>query len=223
MKRELQKQMLKRNIIFWGKIAEKHVFMMTVIVFLYGIFFFCLNGNWGKFDGIWDTLFIYQFMMAQVNSFVIAISYGVSYIPLVISFGSKRKEAVWGSQLMNWLVIVQMEALLLLFAGLSSKFSERFTLFAILAPIGMIIGVSLGQFAAAIGLKFGMKGMWIVMVVAIVWVFIMAVAGILFLAEDVRSLFLEYLPAVGGVLAGMLYIESTFVMLRTIRNYEMHR
>lgn len=219
MEKELRKQTLKRNIIFWGRNAEKYVFMMISIAFLYAIFLSYMNDV-----GIWDLLFSYQFMLTQISSFVVSISYGMAYIPLVISFGSKRKEAVWGFQLMNWLVVVQMEAFLLLFAALSSEFSEQIALLISIAPIGMIIGISLGQFVAAVGLKFGMKGMlWITIVVVVISIFTIAITTFIFLLRQEKNQFSEYLLVAGAMLAGILYIASSYVMLRTICNYEVHR
>lgn len=219
MEKELQKQRIKRNIVFWGTITEKYIFMMLVIILLYSIFYSYIGGEREFFD----VFFTYQIIVALVSSLVAPMSYGVTYIPLVMSFGSKRKETVWGVQFMNWLIVVQMEVLLILSAGLSSAVSGRTVLVAEIALIVMTTGVALGQIAAAMGLKFGMKGSWIVVIV----ISVLAFAAIMFFAESAfhngKLLFSEYLLPASAITAGFLYAGSVFVLMRVLRSYEVHR
>lgn len=222
MEKELQKQMVRRNLVFWGKVAEKYVITTVGIIVGYMLFFGWIEGkNIFMTNEIWSTFFIYQLMLVLISSLVAPGSYGMIYIPLVISFGSKRNEAVWGFQLMNWLIIGEMGALLILFACLSSMNSEQLLLIAILVLGGGIVGIALGQFAVALGFRFGRKGL---LTAVLVFAILLTVVGVIITLFVVRrnEIAIEWYWVWMEIgLAVVLYLGSLFVLLQMVQNYEV--
>lgn len=225
MEKELQKQMIRRNIIFWGRCAEKYIITTVAVMWCYAFVWSLLGGKY-VFVGngeIWSVLFIYHLMLMLISTLIAPMSYGIAYIPLVISFGSKRAEAVWGLQVLNWLVLGEMGAVLLLLAGLSSFASDQIVLLVGIILFGGMTGIALGQFATAAGFRFGMKGIVCVILVLLGFSILIGGMTIVFLFRDGKIFIESYWMVIGAGVAVMLYIGSIVLLLRVIRNYEVRR
>ena len=131
---------------------------------------------------------------------------------------------------MNWLVLIEMEAILILFAYLSSIKLEQFIVIIFVALFGGIIGIALGQIIMVCGFRFGMKGL----ILATVVIVLLAVIGgnfILFYVNfgirfDINLMERKdwIWKAIGlSGLAIALYIGSNVVLLRIIQKYEVRR
>ena len=221
MKKELLKQQIRRNFIFWGKLAEKYVGCVMGMVVGYVFIFSCLGR--GEIFGngeIWSVFFVYQILLFLSSSLIIPMSYGITYISLAVSFGSKREEAVWGFQWMNWLVLGQLGGLLLLFAKFSSTIAVTplivwFTLF------GGMFGFALGQIITVLGFRYGMKIVWIAL--AALMALIVLLGGIVFAFIVQNGIFLinRYWMTAGAAAAVILYLGSIILLLRVVRIYEI--
>lgn len=224
MEKELQKQRIKRNLIFWGKLAEKYVLVAMAMIVGYVFFFSYLGGgSYFKTNEIWSILFVYQMMLILISALMAPFSYGIYYIPLVMSFGSKRDETVWGLQLMNWLVLGEMGAFLLLFAGLSSRFGEWLDVVVWIAWICGTFGLALGQFVTAFGLRFGMKGIKIIGVIAVLLFTVMGGFLLIFIANNGVFFIKTHWLAAGAVIGGICYAGSVYLLLQVVRTYEVRR
>lgn len=224
MEEELRKQMIQRNFVFWGKLAEKYIMIVLGIILCYVFFFSYIGRSDLLFSrDIWSVLFTYQMVLMLISALIAPMSYGMAYIPLVISFGSKRTEAVWGLQFMNWLILVEMGALLLLFAGLSSVTAEQIAMVAGIALVGGIAGVTLGQFATAAGFHFGMKGIWVTIVIIVVLLVVVSATTVLFVLREDNFIIEGFWIAIGAAVTVVLYAGSLFLLLRVVRNYEVRR
>ncbi len=231
MEKELHKQAIKRNFIFWSKLAEKYIVITVGMMLCYGIFLSYIGGKDSLWKSeMWQIMYIYQIILIIVSAIITPASYGTTYIPLLMSFGSKRREAVWGLQWMNWLVLIEMEAILILFAYLSSIKLEQFIVIIFVALFGGIIGIALGQIIMVCGFRFGMKGL----ILATVVIVLLAVIGgnfILFYVNfgirfDINLMERKdwIWKAIGlSGLAIALYIGSNVVLLRIIQKYEVRR
>lgn len=226
MEQSLKKQTIKRNILFWGRNAEVMFGMLLLFVAVYSIIFSSMSGD--STDSVWDTACQYMAMCGVLFAYLIPISYDAVYIPLAISFGSKRREAVWGSQLMTLLFIVQIFIIYFLCQQMGNGFYSNEIVVAVFTE-SMIVAAAFGQIAAAANIKFGTKGMWVTIIVTILFVAVICFCGIgatgwldsLF--ENTKwqpgTLFLT----VGGIAGVVLYIISLIVMLLTIKKYEVRR
>ncbi len=221
MEQKVQKQVLKRNILFWGSLAEKYIGVTFLIIWFYVIFFSYIGGK--KIFGteeMWEIWFTYQVMLLLVSTVVVPMSYGMVYIPLVMSFGSRRDETVWGFQIVNWLVLGEMGGLLVLFACFSSLVSKQGVCLILL---GGVIGMALGQFSTALGLRFGMKGVWFVtMLIMVLIVTGGGVLGLIIARMGEIVIQQRWLWIAAGA-AVVLYIGSIFTLRQIVRNYEVRR
>lgn len=225
MEKELRKQVLQRNLIFWGRLAEKCVITVTGIILCYTFLVYCLEGNdlyVFSNQEIWTFLLSYQIMVLLIITLLVPISFGMCYIPIVISFGSRRKEAVWGLQLMNWLVMGESEAILLLYASLSSIGSGRMGIITGLILIVGVVGIALGQFITVAWFRFGMKVFWFVLLLCTVLFTIIGNVATIFIIRDAFYVKSWYLVA-GVGMAVSLYAISMLLLLRIICNYEVRR
>ena len=220
MEKELLKQQIRRNFIFWGKLAEKYVMGVMGIVIGYVLGFSYLGGK-KIFEGgeIWLVFFIYQIMLLLSSSLIVPMSYGVTYISLAISFGSKREEAVWGFQWMNWLVIGEMGILLALFAGFSSiSLTPLIVWFAL---FGGMFGLALGQLVTVVGFRYGIKAVWVVMVM--IMALVVLAGGIIFIYVVRHGNFFinRYQMIAGAAAVVVLYLGSVILLLRVVHTYEV--
>ena len=217
MKLALWKQAAKRNILFWGRHAELLIFFLAVYILIFSTFFFITDGESGS------SSFYYVLMLSIMAGAIGPMSYGNAYLPLVISMGSKRKEAVWGLQFMNLLLLVQMEIIALLAIVLDKKFSGDIWIALGSCFFCMMLAAGAGQMGLAAKFKWGTKGMvFYCFVLFLGMAFAGVSAGFLLAAGYYGITGNTGFPLLlGGIcLAGMIfYTAGVLVLLRTMKNY----
>lgn len=225
MESTAKKRVIKRNIRFWGRYTEQMILLLVLFACVYGVIFSVMSGE----GNILDTGLDYVILCGILFAYISPVSYGTAYMPLALSFGSRRREAVWGMQFMYGLLAVQIMLLFVLYYGAAAGFANvNGLLVAVYAEI-IVAGLALGQFASAINLKFGTKGfIWITM---LLWLVIIGAASIPVVIltknthagsgfEGTMNPGIVLAIAVVGV---VLYVASTAVMFRVMRNYEVRR
>ena len=88
---------IKRNLLFWGKYGIQMTAILIGFVSLYGLFF---SMGESADSGFWQSANFFAVLIGIMFNYIGPISYGGAYIPMVLSFGSGRKEAAWGAQLL---------------------------------------------------------------------------------------------------------------------------
>ena len=88
---------IKRNLLFWGKYGIQMTAILIGFVLLYGLFF---SMGESADSGFWQSTNFFAVLIGIMFNYIGPISYGGAYIPMVLSFGSGRKEAAWGAQLL---------------------------------------------------------------------------------------------------------------------------
>ena len=94
---EQSKMIIKRNLLFWGKYGIQMTAILIGFVLLYGLFF---SMGESADSGFWQSANFFAVLIGIMFNYIGPISYGGAYIPMVLSFGSGRKEAAWGAQLL---------------------------------------------------------------------------------------------------------------------------
>lgn len=212
---------IKRNILFWGKYGVQLAGIMLGFLVLYG-FLFNIGGDIGKF---WETAYMYGLIISMLFAYMGPPCYSGAYIPMVISFGSGRKEALWGAQLRNGVYLVTAYVILLF-----TEFMKQGSLSVdrdILLLEGMILCSAIGQFCMAIQMHFGRKG-FIVSIVCIAVIMAVGTFTGLMQVENIASAWMVIsnqgmwmLLAGGALVAVAVYGISVVVVLRVMKNYEV--
>ena len=89
---EQSKMIIKRNLLFWGKYGIQMTAILIGFVLLYGLFF---SMGESADSGFWQSTNFFAVLIGIMFNYIGPISYGGAYIPMVLSFGSGRKEAAW--------------------------------------------------------------------------------------------------------------------------------
>ena len=206
------KQEFIRNFKFWGIQAQKTVLMMIAFGVGYTILFNKIMGQ--------DVN--YMILMSVVCCFVMPVSTLGAYLPMLISFGSRRTESALGIQIMHILMIVEMlvaNYVHRLFFREYEMLGEN-TMLKLLFL--MLLCTALGQLTSCVSLKFGMK----VTVVFIVLCSVLAVggmiAGILSGFYGVAFFVLSNsLMPIATVAAIVLYLISIWVLVLVMKKFEV--
>lgn len=109
-----KKAIWKRNFLFWGKYALQMVELLIGFTVGYGILF-SLTGDGAFFS----SGFFYAVLIGMIFAWMEPFAYTGAYLPLVLSFGSGRREAVLGSQIQHFLSDVLMYLVILAASVLS--------------------------------------------------------------------------------------------------------
>ena len=217
----MKNAIVKRNILFWGKYGVQLVGIMLGFTILYG-FLFNMGGDIGKF---WETAHFYGLIIGILFAYIGAPSYSGAYIPMVISFGSGRKEALWGAQLRNAAYIVTAYVIVLFTEYMSSGSLSATK--DILVLEGMVLFSAVGQFCMAAQLYFGRKGM----IVSVVFIAVVLAVGTfvgLMQIEDFANAWsaasqnsIGIILAAGALVVALLYGISILVAFRVMNRYEI--
>lgn len=109
-----KKAIWKRNFLFWGKYALQMVEILIGFTVGYGILFSLTD------DGaFFSTGFFYAALIGMMFAWMEPFAYTGAYLPLVLSFGSGRREAVLGAQIQHFLTDVLMYLVILAASVLS--------------------------------------------------------------------------------------------------------
>ena len=217
----MKNAIVKRNILFWGKYGVQLTGILLGFTILYG-FLFNMGGDIGKF---WETAHFYGLIIGILFAYIGAPSYSGVYIPMVLSFGSGRKEALWGAQLRNAAYIVTAYVIVL-FTEYMSSGSLSVTK-DILVLEGMVLFSAVGQFCMAAQLYFGRKGMIVSIVFVVVLLGVSTFVGLMQI-EDFANAWLAapqsrmgILLAAGALVTVIVYGISILVTFCVMNRYEI--
>ena len=92
-----ESRIIKRNVRFWGKSGLQLTGMMLIFMVVYGFPFNMGSGS--IFGDFWKTAYFYGGIISVLFALIGPVSYVGAYLPLTLSFGSERREAVFGAQI----------------------------------------------------------------------------------------------------------------------------
>ena len=99
-----ESRIIKRNVRFWGKSGLQLTGMMLIFMVVYGFLF--NMGSSRVFGDFWKTAYFYGGIISVLFAMIGPVSYVGSYLPLTLSFGSGRREAVFGAQILCVVYVV---------------------------------------------------------------------------------------------------------------------
>ena len=210
-----ESRIIKRNVRFWGKSGLQLTGMMLIFMVVYGFLF--NMGSSRVFGDFWKTAYFY--------GGIISVSYVGSYLPLTLSFGSGRREAVFGAQIFC-VVYVVSAYIILVFAGIMSSGKFNGKLNALIAVL-FIFMTAIGQLVSVAQMHFGMKGMIIGIVMVVLGIVIGIVAGIGFIDQimawinRIQTNVVWTLLAIAAIVSIALYAVSVMALFREMRHYEV--
>ena len=158
-----ESRIIKRNVRFWGKSGLQLTGMMLIFMVVYGFLF--NMGSSRVFGDFWKTAYFYGGIISVLFAMIGPVSYVGSYLPLTLSFGSGRREAVFGAQIFC-VVYVVSAYIILVFAGIMSSGKFNGKLNALIAVL-FIFMTAIGQLVSVAQMHFGMKGMIIGIVMVV--------------------------------------------------------
>lgn len=220
-----QSKIIKRNFLFWGKYGIQMTAILIGFVVVYGIFFSFGDSSEG---GFWTNANYFAIMIGILFNYIGPISYGGAYIPMVLSFGSGRKEAAWGAQLLYVVYAVTSYLFVLLTGYLSAGRIDGFK--NILIAEGFVFCIAFGQICTVLQMRYGKKGMavgifaTVVIVVSVCVGFVMGSGLFGTLTAWIGKLSGSVISGAlfaGAVLAVVLYAVSLIIQLRVVSKYEV--
>lgn len=218
MSQKKENSPMKRNLLFWGREAERIMAMCVLFAFGFGLYMWIID------KGVEITVIPrYMLVMGIFMSILVPMTHIPTNVALTISMGARRKETLWGIEIMNILLSLQI---LLVYMVTNVIFNKDFNARKCLLALILLIGTAaIGQIASTISLRAGRTGMVLacLMILAIVLLVILY----LLLVEGSPETFFEKLSIakiVGGlVIAAAIYVISAFVMKRQLKNYAVSR
>ena len=95
-----ESRIIKRNVLFWGKSGLQLTGIMLIFMVVYGFLF--NMGSSSIFGDFWKTAYFYGGIISVLFALIGSISYVGAYLPMALSFGSGRREAVfWGTDFLH--------------------------------------------------------------------------------------------------------------------------
>ena len=223
-----ESRIIKRNVLFWGKSGLQLTGMMLIFMVVYGFLFNMGSGS--IFGDFWKTAYFYGGIISVLFALIGPVSYVGAYLPLTLSFGSGRREAVFGAQIFCIAYGVSTYIIMVL-AGIMSSGKLDGKLDVLIAVL-FVFMTAIGQLVSVSQMHFGMKGMilGIVMVVLCMVVLCMVggfVAGIGSIDEimvwinGMQTNVVWTLLAIAAIVSIVLYAVSVTVLFREMRYYEV--
>lgn len=243
MEKSMKKHIISRNVRFWGGYMEENFLLVIGIGVVYALFMSFLISEDMSGVELFALRASYVVMMEGILVFVQPLAYPTCNLPLVLSFGSGRTEAVVGMQVSNLLTVGQ-NLLIVVAAERIARGMEAGAGMELLAHPGLVFAAAagillavaaIGQFGTALILKYGGKGMAVYIIVFVLAVFA-GVLAVVFLvgsrqvddAELISVLtdthVLQRIKGAVGVLLTVdaaLYAAGFLVLKRTVMQYEV--
>lgn len=243
MEKSMKKHIISRNARFWVGYMEENFLIVIGIGVVYALFVSFLISEDMSGVELFALRASYVVMMEGILVFVQPLAYPTCNLPLVLSFGSGRTEAVVGMQVSNLLTVGQ-NLLIVVAAERIARGMEAGAGMELLAHPGLVFAAAagillavaaIGQFGTALILKYGGKGMAVYIIVFVLAVFA-GVLGVVFLvgsrqvddAELISVLtdthVLQRIKGAVGVLLTVdaaLYAAGFLVLKRTVMQYEV--
>lgn len=214
-----ESRIIKRNVLFWGKSGLQLTGIMLIFMVVYGFLF--NMGSSSIFGDFWKTAYFYGGIISVLFALIGSISYVGAYLPMALSFGSGRREAVFGAQIFCIAYGVSSYIIMVL-AGIMSSGKLDGKLDVLIAVL-FIFMTAVGQLVSVAQMHFGIKGM-IIVVLCMVGGF---VTGIGFIDEimvwinGMQTNVVWTLLAIGAIASIALYAVSVTVLFREMRYYEV--
>ena len=206
-----ESRIIKRNVLFWGKSGLQLTGMMLIFMVVYGFLFNMGSGS--IFGDFWKTAYFYGGIISVLFALIGPVSYMGAYLPLILSFGSGRREVVFGAQIFCIAYGVSSYIIMVL-AG-------------ILIAVLFIFMTAVGQLVSVAQMHFGIKGMIIGIVIVVLCMVGGFVTGIGFIDEimvwinGMKTNVVWILLAIGAIASIALYAVSVTVLFREMRYYEV--
>lgn len=243
MEKSMKKQSISRNVRFWGGYMEKNFLLILGMSGVYALFLPYLIGEDMRGMQLFVMRVSYAVMIEGIMVFVLPIVYPTYSLPLALSFGSGRREAVVGMQLSHLLMIGQNLLIVGIIEWMAGKIAavscQEFSAYAgmgFAAAAGILLAIaSIGQFGTALILRFGAKGMAIYIIVFVLLIFGGALAVGFSVGSgqiddaEILSILLDahVLQMVKRIISVLLaadvaaYIVGFLVLKRTVMRYEV--
>ena len=218
-----ESRIIKRNVLFWGKSGLQLTGMMLIFMVVYGFLFNI--GSSSIFGDFWKTAYFYGGIISVLFALIGPISYVGAYLPLVLSFGSGRREAVFGTQIFCIAYGVSSYIIMVL-AGIMSSGKLDGKLDVLIAVL-FVFMTAIGQLVSVSQMHFGMKGMILGIVMVVLCMVGGFVAGIGFIDEimvwinGMQTNVVWTLLAIAAIVSIVLYAVSVTVLFREMRYYEV--
>ena len=218
-----ESRIIKRNVLFWGKSGLQLTGIMLIFMVVYGFLF--NMGSSSIFGDFWKTAYFYGGIISVLFALIGPISYVGAYLPLVLSFGSGRREAVFGTQIFCIAYGVSSYVIMVL-AGIMSSGKLDGKLDVLIAVL-FIFMTAVGQLVSVAQMYFGMKGMILGIVMVVLCMVGGFVTGIGFIDQimewinGIHTNVLWILLAIGAMISVLLYAVSVTVLFREMRYYEV--
>lgn len=218
-----ESRIIKRNVRFWGKSGLQLTGIMLIFMVVYGFLF--NMGSSSIFGDFWKTAYFYGGIISVLFALIGPISYVGAYLPLVLSFGSGRREAVFGTQIFCIAYGVSSYIIMVLAGIMSSgKLDGKLD---VLIAVMFIFMTAVGQLVSVAQMHFGMKGMILGIVMVVLCMVGGFVTGIGFIDQimewinGIHTNVLWILLAIGAMISVLLYAVSVTVLFREMRYYEV--
>lgn len=232
--RVMRKNIMKRNIRYWGWRTEKTTATLLIVAFIYGIIFFS-----GKTGSLLLSGFISYLMMAGIIFMAIEqVNRTSRYLPMALSFGAGRRETAWGMQFANMLMFVQILLVVLAgswamkyVSGSDAEYLQRIMGLLHLAFANiLLLSAAVGQFWAIAKIRC-QKGIAIFTTFFIGMMVVVCCAGGILMFPFVNSgtwipeenVIAVIRPAsvAAGILGGICYLIGAVLMKRAVLQYEV--
>ena len=218
-----ESRIIKRNVLFWGKSGLQLTGIMLIFMVVYGFLF--NMGSSSIFGDFWKTAYFYGGIISVLFALIGSISYVGAYLPMALSFGSGRREAVFGAQIFCIAYGVSSYIIMVL-AGIMSSGKLDGKLDVLIAVL-FIFMTAVGQLVSVAQMHFGIKGMIIGIVIVVLCMVGGFVTGIGFIDEimvwinGMQTNVVWTLLAIGAIASIALYAVSVTVLFREMRYYEV--
>ena len=212
-----ESRIIKRNVLFWGKSGLQLTGIMLIFMVVYGFLF--NMGSSSIFGDFWKTAYFYGGIISVLFALIGSISYVGAYLPMALSFGSGRREAVFGAQIFCIAYGVSSYGIMS-----SGKLDGKLD---VLIAVLFIFMTAVGQLVSVAQMHFGIKGMIIGIVIVVLCMVGGFVTGIGFIDEimvwinGMQTNVVWILLAIGAIASIALYAVSVTVLFREMRYYEV--
>lgn len=180
MEKSMRKQIILRNIRYWGGWTEKTFLLILGIGILYSMLMpFLFDEEMSGLQQFAMTA-VYVVAMEFMMLFVMPITAATFYLPLGLAFGSGRREALRGLQFANLLVGIQILLLFVILEkigcsmteSLGREFSQCAGWYAAIVGGVILFAMAYGQVGTALTMKYGGKGMAVYIIGFILLLFV---------------------------------------------------
>lgn len=196
---------------------------MLIFMVVYGFLF--NMGSSSIFGDFWKTAYFYGGIISVLFALIGPVAYVGAYLPIALSFGSGRREAVFGAQIFCIAYGVSTYIIMVL-AGIMSSGKLDGKLDVLIAVL-FVFMTAIGQLVSVSQMHFGMKGMILGIVMVVLCMVSGIVAGIGFIDEimvwinGMQTNVVWILLAIGAIVSIALYAVSVMVLFREMRHYEV--